>query len=386
MNYYSVPADFKTKTIDKYYVLNNEYPESRVIETYGNITVGYNLGSGRIISTLPEIDLTSLKEYVKYSRRKNINFNYTLNSSTLHNKEFTKEGLSEIIAYLKMLKKIGIDSLTISLPSLIEIVKSLDLDFNIKASAICQITNANIAHEYKSMGCDRIVVDESVYRNFTTLKRIKESFGGNVELIVNAFCFIDCPVRRFHYDQTTDDSVRISSEESTNYYYHRCILRRNKEIRNIIKMAWIRPEDIKYYRDIGINNFKIQGRQLAKEGDISKVVESYFQESFDGDLMDLMMVFAVATNFRIRIDNKKLNGFLKPFYENPNHCKQSCNKCNYCESYAIKAIDNEEYKNMTELSSNFYQGFDPFLNLLNSVNKFSEVQDCAQEFDANFDL
>jgi collagenase-like PrtC family protease len=386
MNYYSVPADFKKETIDKYCLLDNQYPNSRVIETYGNITIGFNLGSGRLVNTLPEIDLTSLKQYVKYSKSKNINFNYTLNASTMHNKEFTKEGISEIILFLKMLKDIGIDSLTISLPSVIEIVKSSGLDFKIKASAICQITNANIAQEYKSMGCERIVVEESVYRNFTTLKRIKESIGDNVELIVNAFCFIDCPVRRFHYDQTTDDSIQISSEESTNYYYHRCILRRNKEIRNMIKMAWIRPEDIKYYRDIGINNFKIQGRQLTKEGDIARVVESYFQESFDGDLMDLLMVFAPATNFRVRIDNKKLDGFLNPFIENPNHCKLNCNTCNYCESFAVKAIDEEEYTKVTELSNDFYKGYDPFSNLLNRTNKLDEVLDNTQEFEANFDL
>ena len=39
MKYFGVPADFKKETIEKYDKLNKEYSASRVIETYGNITL-----------------------------------------------------------------------------------------------------------------------------------------------------------------------------------------------------------------------------------------------------------------------------------------------------------------------------------------------------------
>lgn len=47
MKYYSIPADLKKGTIDGYAELNKRYKDSRVFETYGNITDGGLLGSGR---------------------------------------------------------------------------------------------------------------------------------------------------------------------------------------------------------------------------------------------------------------------------------------------------------------------------------------------------
>ena len=69
MKYFNVPADFKKETIDEYIRLNNVYKNSKVIETYGNVTLGNNFGSGRVLSQLPKIDLLDLREYIEYSKQ-----------------------------------------------------------------------------------------------------------------------------------------------------------------------------------------------------------------------------------------------------------------------------------------------------------------------------
>ncbi len=46
MKYFSIPADFKKETIDEYLRLNNTYKDCKVLETYGNLSIGNMLESG----------------------------------------------------------------------------------------------------------------------------------------------------------------------------------------------------------------------------------------------------------------------------------------------------------------------------------------------------
>ncbi|NIM16715.1 MAG: hypothetical protein GTO45_32395 [Candidatus Aminicenantes bacterium] len=386
MKYFSVPADFKTETIDRYEILNNTYDDSRVIESYGNITVRNGFESGRSVEQLPEVDWYELENYIAYSKQKNIDFNYTINSSYMQNKEFTENGILKIKTFLKRLYEIGVDSLTVALPSLIELIKSTNYNFKIKASVICQITNANKAMSFKKMGAARMVVDESMNRNFKVLERIKNVFGDYVEIIVNPICFKDCIYRMFHYNQISGDSIEVSSQASIEYYPHRCVLKRYENTGNLLKLNWVRPEDINYYSNIGICHFKLQGRHTVLKGDPVRAVECYAKESYDGDLMELLDLFDPTTSFRVSIDNKKLDGFIKPYYENENFCKNDCSGCNYCESFAQKCIDHEKANEVIQLAVQFYNDYDRFKEMIAAINP-AKVDNLSEEkMDIGFDL
>ncbi|MCP5054493.1 MAG: hypothetical protein GY940_45415, partial [bacterium] len=108
MKYFCMPSDFKKETIDKYEALNNSYKDSKIIETYGNITIGDNRGSGRAVNQLPDTDLLELKYFIEYSRQKNIEFNYTMNATHLQNREFNREGVVEIKRFLEGLYEAGV--------------------------------------------------------------------------------------------------------------------------------------------------------------------------------------------------------------------------------------------------------------------------------------
>ncbi|EPR13011.1 U32 family peptidase [Ruminiclostridium papyrosolvens] len=392
MKYFSVPADFKKTTIDAYERLNNSYKGSKVIETYGQITEGNLFGSGRPSDVLNKVDFNGLKDYVEYSKQKNIDFNYTLNTSCFGNRDFTKEGIHEIKCYLDKIYNAGVRSLTIAMPSLIEIVKTMGYDFSIKASAICQISNANKALAYKKMGVDRMVVDIPIHRDFQALKNIREAFGEKVEIIVNTICHKNCIYTMFHYNECSHDFDKNSQKSSVNYYPYRCILRCHEDNSNFIKTAWIRPEDLKYYSEVGINYFKIQGRQVVAVGDPVRTVESYFKESFDGNLMDLLRVFSPTNLFNIKIDNKKLEGYLKPFFDIPNFCKNNCPECNYCNSFLEKSINVDKAKVENNNAINYYTGFDEFTNSIKQVMDEAIVENRAKkctakpELDFDFDL
>ena len=221
MEYYSVPSDFSKKTIEGYQKLNKKYPECKVKETYGQISIGNAFASGRYLSEIPKISFSDLEEYVRYSKNAGIDFNYTFNASYMNNTEFTKEGVNQLKDFLRQLYDIGIRSLTVALPTLYEIIRSMNLDFEVKASVICQINNANKAAIYKEKGYDRIVVDEGINRDFNTLERIRTNFGDGVELIINSLCNQDCVYRMFHYNQTSGDAY---GRPGFSFYNKRCTL------------------------------------------------------------------------------------------------------------------------------------------------------------------
>ena len=115
IKYFNVPADFRSETIDKYEELNEKYTESKVIETYGQVTIDNYIGSGRAYDLLPQVDLEALEKYIAYSRERGIGFNYTLNSTCMGNMEFTREGILKIIRFLDELHRVGVRSLTVAL-------------------------------------------------------------------------------------------------------------------------------------------------------------------------------------------------------------------------------------------------------------------------------
>ena len=369
MKYFSMPADFKRETIDKFRELNDKYGDSRVVETYGQLTVGNVLNSGRVTEWVPQVDLNQLETFVAYSQDNGIVFNYTLNPSCMGNEEFSSQGIRKIKNLLKNLHHIGIRSLTVTVPSLFELVQSTGMDFRIKASAICEITSLYRARFYKELGAERIVVDPDITRDFALLKEICSYFGKGVELIINNVCYKSCPYKMFHYNHEAHLTPGNNVQQIKDYYLNRCAMQKAKNIENIIKLNWVRPEDLKYYSRAGITHFKIQGRQNVLKGDAVKALEHYMKEDFDGNLYDLITIFAPYTAFQPYIDNKELEGFVKKFFDDPGFCKDNCQRCNYCSAFAGKSIRLEEAERINRHALAYFNESDAYTRHLKKENQ-----------------
>jgi collagenase-like PrtC family protease len=364
MKLFSLPSDFKKETIDKYFELNQKYPDSKVIETYGNITKENIFGSGRPVGAV-HIGIDELKDYVKYCAERNIDFNYTLNAPSMKNLEFTKAGIKKIKDFIIRLSDIGIKNITVSVPAMIEIINSLNIGIKIKVSTISQINNVYKAMEFKKYGVNRIVVEESINRDFFTLKSILDNFGEDMEIIINVICHKNCIYRPFHYNQDIIDSVEKVSEYD--YYIMRCVQRMINDPVNLLKNSWVRPEDLKYYENIGIKYFKLQGRQAVMTGDPARTVECYINGSFDGDLMMLLWMFSKDYFPTIKMENKKLEGFIEPFLNNKYFCQNNCDKCNYCKSFANRCLVMEGLKSYQDYINS--HNFDKYTDILNISSK-----------------
>ncbi len=363
MNKFSVPADFNVETLNAYNRLNEQY-DDYIHETYGQLNFEKNiLGSGRSADKLPYVNKKQLEKYISYSESKNIDFNYVLNTTCLSNQDFTRDGIKNIIKFLKYLHDVGVKSITVCLPSLIELIRESGLPFKIKASTVCSITNSDKARSYLSMNVDRIVVDESINRNFCELKNILH-VTSKVEMIVNVVCYKNCIYRPFHHNQMSHDYE--CNKSSANFYSHRCIMKRIEKPENILKMPFIRPEDLHYYEEIGIHYYKIQGRQAVAKGDIVKTVISYLNKSYEGDLLDLLDCFSPTNSFRVKIDNRKLDRFIEPFLDN-NFCNDNCETCLYCNKYFNDNLSFDESMKVNKLAMKYYQSTDDYKQMIKSI-------------------
>lgn len=382
MNLYSIPADFSGESVKRLSELNQKYSDARVAEVYGQMTLNNIWGSGRTVNELNAVGLIELERYNNLLQKSGIDFNYTLNGTCMGNYEFTRKGVNELKAFLRDLHDLGIRKLTIALPSIMEAVLDIPYEFEVKASTLCQITSVNKAVHYLNSGVNRIVVDESCNRNFSLLKRLSETVGNGLELIVNVICNINCTYRMFHYNEMSHGTKGNENSTAADYYSHRCIEKRMEQPENFLKMGWIRPEDIHYYTEIGIRRFKIQGRQAVMRGDVIKTLDAYFRQNYDGNLLELLDVFAPTNSFVPYIDNRLLDNYLKPFISNSIHCSNDCQTCGYCSSYVSKYLDRDSIHALCEKGRQYYLSCDPYRSMIKEFDdEPSEEEFYKDEFE-----
>lgn len=345
MKFFCMPSDFKTETLDEYNERNQKYENSKIIETYGQITVDNPFGSCRNPIDLPQVDGKLLEAYVKHGLDMGIQFNYVINATCMANDELTNSGFRKTRDFFTMLQDIGVSWVTISLPSLMEIVQYAAPGLKIKASTVSLINSPSKAKFYDELGITRIVLDEDIYRRFDILKNIRKAYSGDLEIIVNSFCVNDCPYKTFHYNSFSHSNAASNTAMKKYPYYNtRCNLS-HIGAENYMKLNWVRPEDIHYYTDIGINFFKIQGRTNVYTGNPAKAVSHYMEQYYDGDLLSLLELFSDTKPLTIAgtsIDNRKLDGFFDKFVKSPTSCTKVCSECGYCRSFAeasISALD-----------------------------------------------
>lgn len=322
--------------------------------------------SGRMAQVLPYVTITDLKSYIQIVKNYGIAFNYTLNPSCTGNVEFTRKGVESIIELIKVLADIGVSSITVSSPSILELVKFVDCDMEIKASAICNIQSLEKAQFYEREGCKRLVLDPDSNRNFSLIRILCQTIQADIEIIVNNVCTRNCAYKNFHYNHDAHCTSTQGPPELKDYFSHRCSLQKARSPEAYLKQNWIRPEDIKFYKDCGVKHFKIQGRQNSKSSDLVATLKGYFSGHYEGGLYDLLMLFSPYNNFYPFIDNKSLDGYLEKIYNNEAFCQQKCTQCWHCANFVERCMNMEQLQKLNHKATLFYTQVDDYTQFIKS--------------------
>lgn len=346
MSIFTVPSDFKIESLKKFVNMNNTL-NTKVTEVYGSIRTS-KMGSGRKFIELEDINLEELKKYVEYCNENNIKFNYTLNVNCNGDNEYTKKGKNELIKEIDELVNIGIKDFTVVLPSFISIIAEEFPQVDVTLSIIAGVDSISKMRYYCGFkNIKNIYIHEKVYRQPKLLKELINIAHMNdkkVGMIVNSICLADCPFRNFHYNYVSHalkDKECIIPE----YYGTLCAIEKIKDKRNVLSAPWVRPDDLKFYIDLGIDRFKISGREMiANKADIHRVVKVFNEGSFIGNLIELFMCFTVCPYseiFEIQ-NNSIINNYLQSILNEKIKCHvNGCNDCNNC-SEALKEVKIDE--------------------------------------------
>ena len=339
---------------------------------YGQIW-GDPLGGGRMALFIPKVGKEEALSFIAETRKRGLEFNYLINASCFDNLEFTKEGYKKIAEHLNWIASTGVDTVTATLPFLLQMAKRYFPHLKVCVSSFARVQNVHLARYWEEMGADKIILPESIARDFDTLAAIRKTVSCELELIANHCCLFHCPLDLHHRNMVSHGSQKghPCGGFAADYCKLTCQLKKLQRPAELIKARWIRPEDLRYYEEIGIDCFKLVERFRGTES-LIHILEAYERRSYPGNLAELLTLpqegSYLSPNLeitqrpdlieqerfkeiaevlrepfpgRLYIDNEKLDGFLDHFRK-VDCLRTDCDLCGYCDRVASRVISIDE--------------------------------------------
>lgn len=279
----SVATNFDNHLIDRIF----SYP---VEDIYGKLTRDF-LGGGRASYTTQGIGASKLRDHIEYAHKKGIKFNYLLNSVCLGNWEWTRKGIRRIRGLLDRLSELRVDSITVAIPYLAEIIKKDYPHFFLKAGIFANIDSVDRVRFWEDLGADMLTLESySINRNFPLLSAIRKSVSCRLQLIVNFTCLPRCPMQIYHMTGLSHASASNNKAPFFDYSVLKCTYHLLKEPKLLVRSGWIRPEDIKQYQEVGYSDFKVLERNAPTDALVNRV-EAYAKGVSPKNLLGLLQPF-----------------------------------------------------------------------------------------------
>ena len=351
-----VPAKFECNDFAmKLYELNQKYYHNGVIvdETYGCIPSSY-IGNARAAKDLYPVSLDQLSVYINQTSKQGIGFNYVMNAVWSQGEEFSKQGQENILGEVKQLIDCGVNSVTISSPGIVRIVRKHFPSLNITISINTCVSSLHEIFRWEKVGISKIVLNRHINRDIGLLKSMVNSASTKLEILLNSMCNLHCSLHQYH-NLINGVNSNVSTEEiETKYPQSQCSLNCLKNPCEMICSAWIRPEDLDIYENIGLDNFKLDGRCLNAD-DIVFILEKYMQRHHEGNFFDLFdfMNTRQESGVKYYLDNRILDGFAKSLIDKNIDCRVCGGRNELCNKLAeeIEILNQREAKIFSKMLS-----------------------------------
>lgn len=374
----SVATNFDDELIERV----RDYP---VAELFGKLPRDF-VGGGRPSYLLAPLSRRRLAQHVRLARASGIEFNYLLNAACLDNREFTRRGQREFDRVLGWLGDIGVTTITVSLPYLLELIKERFPQFRVTVGVFARVATVQQVKFWEELGADCITLDPLVVnRDFRTLASVRASVRCDLQLIANSDCLLFCPLASYHMVGLSHASQRghPSPGVPLDYCFLACTAAKLADPVHYIRSNWIRPEDLELYERAGYTRFKILERGAPTDVMVTRV-GAYADRRYDGNLLalidplagrqpaelqrgvaralmarwrdawrllllrrgavadlshlaELRLQFADPARPAVYLDNRKLDGFLETFPAAA-CAPRDCRLCRYCDAWAARAV------------------------------------------------
>jgi collagenase-like PrtC family protease len=310
------------------------------------------MGSGMSGPDIPQMTTKQAEDYIKLAHSSGLTFNYLLNAPCMNNMEWHEDTHRALLQHVEWLSDAGVDSVTVAIPYLLELIKSQFPRLKVEVSTIAHVNSVARAKFFESLGADAIILDSNVNRDFRLLGAIRDAVRCELGVLTNSTCLYQCPYEYYH--NSTVGHATQNHNPLNGFYVDYCVLHcassRLSDTSQLIKARWIRPEDIHLYEEIGIDFFKIGGRAMPTEW-IVNATAAYSSRRYRGNLYDILVALTPKVTWaaqpgmqmtspgqppRIYIDNQGLEGFIDFFKKQD--CLSGCSSCDYCQRIADKVV------------------------------------------------
>lgn len=247
------------------------------------------IGGGRAAVILPSVRRKDAIRHIRAIRDRGASFNYLLNASCLGNTEYSASGRRRIDDFIRWVSDAGADTVTVTIPYLLEIVKRQAPHLKIAVSTIALVDTPESADAWARMGADKITLSVTdLNRDFDRIRRIRSRVDLHLQLLANLDCLQGCPYRSYHGNMTSHASQDADPTGGfvVDWCYLSCSADRLREPARLLMAGWIRPEDQQHYRAAGIDSLKIVNRAMTSAV-IGRVTAAYRAGRHDGNLLDL---------------------------------------------------------------------------------------------------
>jgi collagenase-like PrtC family protease len=353
--------------------------EHEVFEIYGKLPYDV-VGGGRPTYMSTPLDKRALAAYVSAAHQNGLEFNYLLNAACLGNQEWTKPFQKRLNSLLDWLSEIEVDTITVVLPYLLQIIKKRYPHFKVKVGIYAQVDTVKRAQYWEELGADGVNLESfSINRDFKKLARIREAVQCELILIANHFCQPNCPFQLQHQNGFSHASG-TKRRFLIDYPLLQCNFRRFADPTLLISSGWIHPRDIHHYEALGYHTFKLIERNIPSEA-LLKRAQAYAQRRFDGNLVELLFswgfkshpprfswlhllrtfgpwrisptrygqvkkflqlqgIFFTFTQeqFPVVIDSQAIPDDFIEHFQSDDCCDRDCARCGYCARVAKEAV------------------------------------------------
>jgi len=333
---FSIPYNNDPESLQEIFRLK-EHNGNRIREIYLSGPQEFS-GAGRIA---PELGFDEFTNVVKSIHDQGIRVNLLLNSICEGSDWYSSSVLNSTMEYLRRAHEDhGVEAVTIANPLYIREARRRFSKIEITVSVLGDVDCVQKAIIFRKAGADVITPYVDINRNLALLKKIRESTGAEIKLMVNEGCLFQCAFRKFHFNYISHKSRNPDpgkgARAEDNVFSVNCMQISKNDPSQILKSSWIRPEDIGRYGEIS-RYFKLVGRTSSKNM-LLRSVQAYLDEKWDGDLLELMAgnLYSVGMSHLLHLDNGSLDEV--GFFDKTAACDKECSACDYCAALAGRLI------------------------------------------------
>ena len=250
----------------------------------------------------------------------------------------------KIIAYIKKLRILGLDSVVVANPIYIPEIRKQIKDITIESSVNCYVKTVEHALYMKRLGIDVLTIDRDINRNIALIKEIKKRTGLKIRILLNEGCLRNCPFRQQHFNfiahkgSTANKNTKQAEIIGGNFAEKWCMHILSKTPEVIFSSPFIPPDSLKYYTSF-VDFFKLATRTFTTSN-IEQMLKAYTSRKFKGNLTSLLACLGMFPFFKY-IDYEILQK--SNFFKRMLKCTDDCKECNYCRKLIDKAAATNSY-------------------------------------------